>query len=563
MTSLRNEGQGASMQADQDQSLFLHDDDSDQCENFCKRIVKDGLNLTIVGANAVIADHYCSMIVKRLRRYPDIRLEVHSPTNTEALLNSFNKVLESLSTAEATAGRTLSAPLRILIASDADDINPAHGRLLARLVGSFPGANTQLIVLQTGSGSDNPMGILGNRLLHWRVPMPSRTEASKMLEIARSNGLELEATKLLNKVNPLLLLEDSRESSPLPEINVIEATHPQAGAAGEPDDGAEEEKHPTARRKSLSASLLWGFMVIVAAVVVVPLFPQQMGAIRNALFGLGADESQLSSSKRDSEATQAISDKLLNAAPPPEDTDAAKQMVDAGTDPADSNTTMEKGDNRLTPAPPALPLLADAKGAASSEPPVPPPVNSASGVEKLPSIVMNEATGTLRLNRNVETPAQPGKPAVRVVGQATPEKPAAIRTDAATLKSAQLKADSPPPPPPSPSPSPLPKKPQAGNEMDDAVRKIRAAPRQSIFVQHVALDSYSDARNWKSANSSLSASLIVPVLARQLGAVKYSVVSGPFPTRKQALDFAQSKGVPPEHWLRSSESLVNALAPTN
>ena len=172
---------------------------------------------------------------------------------------------------------------------------------------------------------------------------------------------------------------------------------------------------------------------------------------------------------------------------------------------------------------------------------------------RLPPIVMNEATGTLRFSRDAEAPAQPGKAASRVVGQALPEKPAVIRADKPSIKPAPIRPDAPP----------LAIKPQAGKDIDDAVRKIRSAQRQNVFVQHVALDSYADARDWKLANSALSAALVVPVKARPLGTIKYSVVSGPFPTRTQAVAFAQSKGVPTEHWLRSAESLVNALATTN
>ena len=124
MTSMRKDMNNALAQNPQDTGFFLREADSALCDSFCERIVKDGLNLAIVGANDAIVDHYCSMLVKRLRTLPDVRLEVYSTTDTEALLDSFNTILASLSTAEAIGGRNTSAPLRILIASDADHINP-------------------------------------------------------------------------------------------------------------------------------------------------------------------------------------------------------------------------------------------------------------------------------------------------------------------------------------------------------------------------------------------------------------------------------------------------------
>ena len=567
MTSMRKDMNNALAQNPQDTGLFLREADSALCDSFCERIVKDGLNLAIVGANDAIVDHYCSMLVKRLRTLPDVRLEVYSTTDTEALLDSFNTILASLSTAEAIGGRNTSAPLRILIASDADHINPVQGRLLARLVSNFPGANTQLILLQTDSAGDKPMSILGNRLLHWLVPMPSPDEARKMLAIARHTGREPDATKLLNKINPLLLQEPSRQST-LPAPTNIEEINSDRQTPGKSEIDESHEATPGKKRSAFSRALLWGIMVITAALVVSGLFPRQYGAIRSALIGQDPVKTEnqppkVELSQLSPPSELQVKEKIQTSAP---SSPASVPALDPNTTTAAPETSSDlSGANQISgkqqykfPAPLLPPYT---KSATAIEKPPAPPLNTPQPVATAPiapSVTPGTPSGKIRFAPEGEAPVQPGKTTVSALGKASPERPATIRIDASPMQSLQARSE-----PSAAIPRQLQNQPQGDKGSSEAVSRVRAAPRKQFFVQHIALNSYSEAQDWRIATPVLSGSLIVPVVSRPAGTIKFAVVSGPFSTSQDALAFSRGQGVPTEHWLRSAGSLTDALAPTN
>ena len=112
-------------------------------------------------------------------------------------------------------------------------------------------------------------------------------------------------------------------------------------------------------------------------------------------------------------------------------------------------------------------------------------------------------------------------------------------------------------------PRQLQNQPQGEKGASEAISRVRATPRKQFFVQHIALNSYSDAQDWRIGKPVLSGSLIVPVISRPAGTIMFAVVSGPFSTSKDALTFARGQGVPTEHWIRSAGLLADALAPTN
>ena len=96
-----------------------------------------------------------------------------------------------------------------------------------------------------------------------------------------------------------------------------------------------------------------------------------------------------------------------------------------------------------------------------------------------------------------------------------------------------------------------------------AVARVRATPKSHAFVQHIALDSYDDAKNWLTAHLAAAQSLIVPVAASDRAPLKYVVLSGPFVSRKAAQDFTKKKMADGDVWIRSAASLIDALQARN
>ena len=541
--------------------LFLRDEDSTLCDSFCERIVSDGMNLSIICPNRAVVDHYCSLLVKRLRGFPEVRLQVYSATNSEELLNGFNLILESMSTSEATNGRSLSVPLRVLVASEADTMAPVLGRLLARLVSNFPGANTQLILLRTAWTQQEPMTLLGNRLLHWQIPAPTLHEARHMLEQARHNGLESEAINLLKKIDPALL-QPSEKQSDATEDSVITNSSVQIFDLDDAKEDQQLKPKQLAVRSPLLKVLLAGVMMIASASVVLPLFPKQTDVIRSMIFSQSPPQTDNPTYPPE---TSPLSLPQKTSSEPNSSNDAVSSPTERSEANQGGETAIHKSDNAEASGASAmgskLPQPAqpsDAQpGAAAEKAPATPPTNSPS-IASAPPSAAKSISPNLRYFPDREVQSQLSKTASTSTAQKQQEKPSVTRSEQSPVQELRTRTG-PSVTPPRQQQSQA----QAAPEQVDAIRAVRTTPRRHFFVQHVALGSIADAQDWRGANPPLSKSLVIPIVARPPETIVYAVVSGPFPTRKEALAFAKVKGVPTEHWLRSAASLSDALAPTN
>lgn len=570
--------------------IFFRAEDRALCDRFCEQIVRDGMSLAIIGANDACIDHYCRMLVKRLMVVPEIELEVHSPTSTEELLDRFNEILTSLSTAQAMDRRNPLAPLRILILSKADQINPAGARLLARLVNSFPGANTQLILLQPDSARETLLDLFGKRLLRWFVPLPSREDAMAMHAAARQAGLENETIKLLQKVNPdlrdqplweaILTDEEAGARRPAPELDghaFAELELPEVQALAQ--EAAPEDKGRKGRF-AFSTVLISIVTIAFAALTVTQLFPRQTDALRSVL---------------------AKPDSAVALAP----------VIPSPVAPAVPETTKVTTKVTATPAAPAAPAAPPAPEAAATrlegKVRVPPPVAAAPGdsatltrlnAERAPKALESRATPAVPpvsgaavvapavvtpavVTTAVVTSAVPSSPdapkSARTIGSPaaanatltlSPKRetqaPAPLTSNAVPAKTASpAKAPAPTAASPKIASTPAPSGTSAGAGNSEALqatmKKVKSTPAQHFFVQHIALDSYVDAQEWQRANPSMAKSLIAPVRVAAGDRVKYVICSGPFPSHAAAETFSKRTDIPTQPWLRTAASLAKAL----
>ena len=546
-----------------DGEIFFRAEDRALCDRFCEQIVRDGMSLAIIGANDACIDHYCRMLVKRLMVVPEIELEVHSPTSTEELLDRFNEILTSLSTAQAMDRRNPLAPLRILILSKADQINPAGARLLARLVNSFPGANTQLILLQADSAREALLDLFGKRLLRWFVPLPSREDAMAMHAAARQAGLENETIKLLQKVNPdlrdqplweaILTDEEAGARLPAPELEghaFAELELPEVQAVVQ--ETAPEDKGRKGRL-ALSTVLISIVTIAFAVLTVALLFPRQTDALRSVL------------AKPDSAVA------LAPVIPPPV-APAVPETAKVAATPAAT----------AAPAAPSAPAAAEAATTRlEGKVRVPSPLAAAPGdsatlarlnAERAPKALESRAAPAVPPVSGAAVVA-PSVVAPAVVAPAAPPAPdtpknarnigSPAAANATLTLSPKREAQAPAPIAASPkiASTPAPSGTSAGNSeaLQAAMKKVRSAPAQHFFVQHIALDSYVDAQEWQKANPSLAKSLIAPVRVAAGDRVKYVICSGPFPSHAAAETFSKRTDIPTQPWLRTAASLAKAL----
>ena len=107
--------------------------------------------------------------------------------------------------------------------------------------------------------------------------------------------------------------------------------------------------------------------------------------------------------------------------------------------------------------------------------------------------------------------------------------------------------------PPEPSPPP----PVAAARLP-SVEWARQLKTGGWVVQHVALDSLREIQTWQAQYPALKQAQAVPLL-RPNGQRYWALVSGPFTSLEQANAFAQTPGVPKNHWSRGVASLQSSL----
>ena len=485
--------------SDDEDDLFFRAEDRKTCEQLCAQIVADGMSLAIIGSNQACSHHYCRMVIKRLSAFADVRLEIHSPENTEDLLDRFNDILASMSMTEAMAGRSSSSPLRILISSGSEATSPAEWRLLARLVSGFPGANTQLILLQTTDSDlpqEKPVEFFGKRLLRWDVAAPSKEEALALLTAAQPLGREHAVMTLLQTTAPQLLEEPFWDvllnQSDLPR----QAPRPEMSSGNNHPPAAVEKSAVRTLPALLTRIVIAVTLVSFGLVVMALLFPQQTETV---LSSLGAYAPQ---------AASPVTVEPVTAPPAPSS---------LATAPSVPTPTIPEPAAPADLAPKIAPELAPPPAEAKLTPPAPPPPVAASNTEQiaktLPPPVPQDKAGATNTPRQAEAPKT-------VVQAIEPPSLSALRSNAQT---------------------------------------VRATPKLHIFVQHVALDSYSEAQNWQKARPALAGSLIVSIATDQGKQIKYVVVSGPFSSPEAANTFSKRKDIPPQPWLRTADSLIAAM----
>jgi hypothetical protein len=90
---------------------------------------------------------------------------------------------------------------------------------------------------------------------------------------------------------------------------------------------------------------------------------------------------------------------------------------------------------------------------------------------------------------------------------------------------------------------------------------LKPMPFGTFVVQHAAMPTYQAALQWKSAQPALSAARVVALYRPNQKIAYFSVVSGPFASRKLATEFSKSRGVPADAWVRSARSMRDQFTP--
>jgi hypothetical protein len=535
------------------EGIFLRTADRRRFDYVLRGVREESLSLSLSSDNDGLLDHYGRLLINKLRKSDGLHVEVFLPQNTEALLDRFNQILADLSIDEARNAQTSQAPRRVLLAHDAKAISERDMQLMSRLVQDFPGAHVSVVVLVDKIGSqmhEKNLEKFGQRLMRWPLETPSREEGETVLEMARAAGYEVEVKKVLaatgysKPAKPVITPNVAPTESAPEEKNVISAgelaamrqkalkgsverTEPTMDEAVElPVATALTEPAPSTSTKpriSVPVSLIARWMaalflvLIVAITVIVLLFPQRMGPM---LYNSPLLKSQLPEWAMNAVAS-------FTGKPPTAQLEEAKaaakennaSVLATQTDIADKKPDSEKPGVIVESAP-----KSDIK-------PVEIPVKT----EIKPDVTGDKtpAKAEVKAETKVEAKAEPviSAPATKAEPAIAPTAPIVTSSPAEALA------------------------PRSERGADNAVRQARPG---SYFVQHVSLNSMAEAQEWRAQYAALNKSRIAAVKTTDKG-VKYVVLSGPFPTQKDAEAFSARPGVPADPWVRPLKSLQRAL----
>ena len=504
------------------EGIFLRTADRRRFDYVMQAVQQQSLSLSLSSSHDGILDHYGRIVINKLRKMPDLQIEVFLPQNTEALLDRFNQILGGLSLEDARNGDNSPAPRRVLIAHDAKAISARDLQLLARLVQDFPGANVSLILLLDRTGiaqHEKSLDNFGQRLLRWPLEQPTRTEGESLLQVARSMGFEVEVKKVLaatgfaevkipQPVEEPGSYERQRSDTKTRKNLPAQKSQPTSSAS----DDEPEELEPvsvfseTPQRPVLNPvlktvlgwTLAFVLLLSVAVGMIVLLFPQRLAPML-------ANSPTL---KQNLPAWMMTVVAQVASKPATAQPEAKPESKQESATAADVKTSV--------PAPAADSSANKSETGAAKPPP-------------FADVVRPTDTG-------------PSKPADKARPTETSAS-AAKAADASTTKAA--------------AEDPL--APRSERGVDQMIREV---PAGGFFVQHVAVKSMAEAQELRAAYRELSGAKIAAVRSPNKG-VRYILISGPFANKKEARAFLRKDGIPSDSWLRPVKPLQRELQTAN
>jgi hypothetical protein len=538
------------------EGIFLRTADRRRFDYVLRGVREESLSLSLSSDNDGLLDHYGRLLINKLRKSDGLQVEVFLPQNTEALLDRFNQILADLSIDEARNAQTSQAPRRVLLAHDAKAISERDMQLMSRLVQDFPGAHVSVVLLVDKIGTqmhEKNLEKFGQRLMRWPLETPSREEGETLLEIARAAGYEVEVKKVLattgySKPAKPVAVGSAAPAETLPEEkNVISAGELAAmrqKALKGPTERSEPSMEavvaapitttitestikpsadaPAKPRINVPVSLIarWigalFLVLLVALTVIIMLLPQRMGPM---LYNSPLLKAQL--------PEWAMNAVVSFTGKPP-----TTQLQEAQAVAKENSASVLAPQTDITDKKPASDKLA-------------------ANVESAPKIDIKPAETPVKTEIKPDVTADKTIPKAEVKAEAKVEaktepvvsapatKPEPVTAPAAPVTSSPAEALAP----------------RSERGADNAVRQARPG---SYFIQHVSLNSMAEAQEWRAQYAALNKSRIAAVKTTDKG-VKYVVLSGPFPTQKDAEAFSARPGVPADPWVRPLKSLQRAL----
>ena len=188
---------------DSSSEFFFRVTDRLQMESCLTALAQDGKSVVISSDSNELIDHYGAAFVRRIKqKLPQTQLEVFLPRDTEAMLERFNQLLNTLSLDVATKLRTGMAPEKVWVVHDANAMGGHEIQLLTRLIQQFPGAGISVILMFTqGTSQGDGIASQNKQFISWSLERPTAEQKLATIQQARKNGQEDAAVDFFNRLS--------------------------------------------------------------------------------------------------------------------------------------------------------------------------------------------------------------------------------------------------------------------------------------------------------------------------------------------------------------------------
>jgi hypothetical protein len=314
--------------------FFFRVTDRLQMESCLTALVQDSKSVVISSESNELIDHFGTAFVRRIRQKLNTTLiEVFLPRDTEAMLERFNQLLNTLSLDVATKSRIGRAPEKVWVVHDANAMGAHELQLLTRLIQQFPGAGVSVVLMfQTQPTSREDFANQHKQFVSWVLELPTAEQKLSAVQQARKNGQEEQALEFFNRLTKAAAKKTSATSSAKVASGVSAQSSPSA---------AKPRKTPTAKVWPWALGL--SSMLLISLGVVAKLHPEMTDQVIHEVSALMD--------------FQGASKKLT---PPPEPQAKLEVAQDKPPGPPDANQVNNKDrlepEIVLNPAPAAPPV---------------------------------------------------------------------------------------------------------------------------------------------------------------------------------------------------------------
>lgn len=182
--------------------FFYRVTDRLQMESCLTALAQDSKSVVIYSQSSELLDYYGAAFVRRIKqKLTQSQVEIFMPRDTEAMLDRFNKLLNTLSLDVATASRMGTSPDKVWVVYDANALGAHELQLLTRLIQQFPGAGVCIVLMFSSETTQNDDVTRPNKqFVSWGLDLPTSEQKLSAIQQARKNGQEDLAVQFFAKL---------------------------------------------------------------------------------------------------------------------------------------------------------------------------------------------------------------------------------------------------------------------------------------------------------------------------------------------------------------------------